>query len=99
MRRISFRVQSWRMGISKGSSWDFKDIKITDRPAIKLGHAGEAACYHSEPMDDLIRKPATDPTEIFVQRDGLYAPELFAVALVGVDFFSWLAKSPADART
>jgi hypothetical protein len=50
-------------------------------------------------MDDLIRKPATDPTEIFVQRDSLYAPELFAVALAGVDFFSWLAKSPADGRT
>lgn len=50
-------------------------------------------------MDDLIRKPRTDPTEIFRQRDGLYAPELFAVALVGLDFFSWLAKSPADVRT
>jgi O-methyltransferase domain len=50
-------------------------------------------------MDDLTRKPATDPTEIFVQRDSLYAPELFAVALVGLDLFSWLAKSPADART
>jgi O-methyltransferase domain len=49
-------------------------------------------------MDDLTRKPVTDPTEIFVQRDSLYAPELFAVALVGLDLFSWLAKSPADAR-
>jgi acetylserotonin N-methyltransferase len=50
-------------------------------------------------MDDLIRKPVTDPTGIFHQRDGIYAPELFAVALVSLDFFSWLAKSPADART
>ncbi len=50
-------------------------------------------------MDELLRKPTTDPTEIFRHRDGAYAPELFAVALVGLDFFSWLAKSPADAQT
>jgi acetylserotonin N-methyltransferase len=49
-------------------------------------------------MDDLLRKPATDPAEIFVQRDSLYAPEFFAVALVGLDLFSWLAKTPADSR-
>jgi precorrin-6B methylase 2 len=50
-------------------------------------------------MDDLTRRPNTDPTEIFRHRDGIYAPELVAVAIVGLDFFSWLAKSPADART
>ncbi len=47
-------------------------------------------------MDDLLHRPNTNPTEIFRQRDAIYAPELFAVALVGIDFFSWLAKSPAD---
>lgn len=50
-------------------------------------------------MDDLTRTPKTDPTEIFRHRDGIYAPELVAAAIVGLDFFSWLAKSPGDART
>jgi predicted O-methyltransferase YrrM len=50
-------------------------------------------------MDDLTRTPKTDPTEIFRQRDGIYAPELVAAAIVELDFFSWLAKSPADAQT
>jgi SAM-dependent methyltransferase len=50
-------------------------------------------------MDDLTRTPKTDPTEIFRQRDGIYAPELVAAAIVDLDFFSWLAKSPADAPT
>jgi predicted O-methyltransferase YrrM len=48
-------------------------------------------------MDDLTRRPANDPIGIFYQRDGIYAPELFAAAMIGLDFFSWLAKSPADA--
>jgi hypothetical protein len=47
-------------------------------------------------MDDLMRRPKTDPAEIFHQRDGIYAPELFAAALVDLDFFSWLEKTPAD---
>lgn len=47
-------------------------------------------------MDDLTRTPKTDPTEIFRQRDGIYAPELVAAAIVGLDFFSWVAKSPSD---
>jgi SAM-dependent methyltransferase len=50
-------------------------------------------------MDDFTRRPKTDPTEVFFQRDGIYAPELFAAALIGLDFFSGLAKSPANART
>ncbi len=50
-------------------------------------------------MDDLIRTPNSDPTEIFRQRDGIYAPELVAAAIVELDFFSWLAKSPVDLRT
>jgi 3-hydroxy-5-methyl-1-naphthoate 3-O-methyltransferase len=47
-------------------------------------------------MDDLTRRPKTDPTAIFRHRDSVYAPELVAAAIVGLDFFSWLAKSPAD---
>jgi 3-hydroxy-5-methyl-1-naphthoate 3-O-methyltransferase len=50
-------------------------------------------------MDDLTRRPKTDPTDIFHQRDGIYAPELFAAALVALDFFSRLDKSPADLPT
>ena len=49
------------------------------------------------PMDDLTGRPRTDPAGIFDHRDGAYAAELFAVALVGLDFFSWLATAPADA--
>jgi 3-hydroxy-5-methyl-1-naphthoate 3-O-methyltransferase len=47
-------------------------------------------------MDDLTQRPTTDPTEIFHERDGIYAPELLAAAIVGFDFFSWLAQSPAN---
>ena len=47
-------------------------------------------------MQDLTRTPKTDPTQIFRQRDSIYAPELFAVALVGLDFFTWLAKREAS---
>jgi acetylserotonin N-methyltransferase len=47
-------------------------------------------------MDDLTRRPKTDPTEIYHQRDGIYAPELFAAAVVELDFFSWLARTPSN---
>jgi precorrin-6B methylase 2 len=47
-------------------------------------------------MDDLTRRSKTDPTEIFHQRDGIYGPELVAAAIVDLDFFSWLEKTPAD---
>lgn len=50
-------------------------------------------------MDDLTRRPKTEPNLILRQRDGIYAPELFAVALVELDLFSWLAKSAADLAT
>jgi hypothetical protein len=47
-------------------------------------------------MEDLTRRPKTDPTEIYHQRDGIYAPELFAAAVVELDLFTWLAKTPAN---
>jgi SAM-dependent methyltransferase len=50
-------------------------------------------------MDDLTRRPKTEPNLILRQRDAIYAPELFAVALVELDLFSWLAKSPANLAT
>ncbi len=42
--------------------------------------------------------PETDPADLFRARDGLYASELLAAAVLGLDFFSWLEKSPADAK-
>ncbi|MGH9717584.1 MAG: methyltransferase [Candidatus Acidiferrales bacterium] len=50
-------------------------------------------------MDDLTRLPATNPTDLFRARDGLYAPEMLGAAVIGLDLFSWLAKSPAGAPT
>lgn len=48
-------------------------------------------------MDDLTRLPATDPTDLFRARDALYAPEMLGAAVIGLDLFTWLAKSPSDA--
>lgn len=48
-------------------------------------------------MDDLTRLPATDPTDLFRLRDGLYGPEMLGAAVVGLDFFTRIAKTPADA--
>src|SRR5262245_2666559 len=48
---------------------------------------------------DLRQTPATDPTLIYRYRDGLYAADLLATALVWLDFFSWLDLQPADKKT
>ena len=48
---------------------------------------------------DLKGSPATDPTLIYRYRDGLYAADLLATALVWLDFFSWLGVHPADKET
>lgn len=50
-------------------------------------------------MDDLTLLPKHDPAGLYRYRDGIYAPELLGAALTGLDFFTWLAKSPADAQT
>ena len=47
-------------------------------------------------MESLTRKPETNPAAIFQQRDGIYAPELVAAAIVDLDFFTWLAKTPTN---
>ena len=80
----------------------FKDIKIGTRRGVKTENAASesaANCFTMLSMDDLTRRPKTDPTEIYRHRDGIYAPELVAVAIVGLDFFSRLAKSPADEQS
>ena len=43
---------------------------------------------------DLRIVPETDPTSIYRYRDGLYATDLLACALVFLDFFTWLAEKP-----
>ncbi len=45
---------------------------------------------------DLTAQPLTDPTSIYRVRDGLYADDMLTTALVWLDLFSWLAKTPSD---
>jgi len=45
---------------------------------------------------DFTSTPATDPIEIYRQRDGLYGVDLLGAALVHFDFFTWLAEHPSD---
>jgi SAM-dependent methyltransferase len=52
----------------------------------------------STEIEELTRLPKNDPTELFRCRDGIYAPELVAAAVTELDFFTWLAKSPADGK-
>ena len=40
--------------------------------------------------------PATDPTQIYRYRDGLYAEDMLIVGIVWLDLFSWLEKNPSD---
>jgi 3-hydroxy-5-methyl-1-naphthoate 3-O-methyltransferase len=46
-------------------------------------------------MTDLTAAPQSDPTRIYRYRDGLYAADLLAAAVVHFDFFTWLAEHPA----
>ena len=43
----------------------------------------------------LTLSPANDPTSIYRYRDGLYATDLLACALVFLDLFTWLDKNPS----
>jgi predicted O-methyltransferase YrrM len=45
---------------------------------------------------DLTDLPASDPTRLYRYRDGLYAADLMAAAIVHLDLFTWLADHPAD---
>ena len=47
---------------------------------------------------DLCLSPATDPTSIYRYRDGLYATDLLACALVSLDFFTWLDRNPSTTK-
>jgi SAM-dependent methyltransferase len=46
---------------------------------------------------DLTRLPSSDPLDVYRYRDGLYAVDLLAAALLEFDFFTWLAAHPGDA--
>lgn len=50
------------------------------------------------PPVDLCLSPATDPTSIYRYRDGLYATDLLACALVSLDFFTWLDGNPSTSK-
>ena len=43
--------------------------------------------------------PQFDPAAIYRRRDGIYATDLLITGLVWLDFFSWLARKPADVAT
>ena len=43
---------------------------------------------------DLTLAPQTDPIEIYRYRDGLYAADMLAAAITGLDFFTFLADRP-----
>ena len=45
---------------------------------------------------ELTHQPATDPTQIYRLRDGLYATDMLIVGVVWLDLFSWLARNPSD---
>jgi hypothetical protein len=47
---------------------------------------------------ELTHQPATDPTQIYRCRDGLYADDMLIVGIVWLDLFTWLAANPSDAQ-
>jgi len=46
-------------------------------------------------LEHLTHEPATDPTPIYRMRDGIYAVDLLASAVVHLDLFTWLADHPS----
>src|SRR5688572_3291503 len=44
---------------------------------------------------ELTQQPATDPTQIYRYRDGLYAQDMLIVGIVWLDLFTWLANNPS----
>jgi SAM-dependent methyltransferase len=48
---------------------------------------------------ELTLQPATDPTQIYRCRDGLYADDMLIVGIVWLDLFAWLAGNPSEAES
>lgn len=44
---------------------------------------------------DLLASPSTSPLSLYRYRDGLYAADLLAAAIVAFDLFTWLAAQPS----
>jgi predicted O-methyltransferase YrrM len=44
---------------------------------------------------DLLAAPTTSPESLYRYRDGLYAADLLAAAIVEFDLFTWLARQPS----
>jgi len=49
-------------------------------------------------LHELTHQPATDPTQIYRCRDGLYAQDMLIAGIVWLDLFTWLAANPSDAE-
>jgi predicted O-methyltransferase YrrM len=47
---------------------------------------------------DLTAAPASDPTQAYRYRDGIYAADLLTAGLVWLDFFTWLAPRPRSSE-
>jgi SAM-dependent methyltransferase len=62
-------------------------------------HEPSSAQASARAMANLTHWPEHEPTLLYRYRDGIYAPELLGAALTGLDFFTWLGKSPADLPT
>src|SRR6185369_16444574 len=59
---------------------------------------GPRSSHASMPPFDLRTVPGSDPTSIYRYRDGLYAADLLACALVFLDLFSWLDQHQGSAK-
>jgi 3-hydroxy-5-methyl-1-naphthoate 3-O-methyltransferase len=55
--------------------------------------------YLQRMSHDLRAQPATDPTQIYRYRDGLYAEDMLITALVWLDLFTWLNQRPSEIAT
>ena len=80
-------------GISVAFGWPGAPRFPTDIPKqhAQLAHFMNAQL--------LTAGPQFDPSAIYRRRDGIYATDLLIAGLVGLDFFSWLARKSADAAT
>ena len=62
---------------------------------LEIGEALSGGGCCGLPMNPLTAVPATDPTEIYRIRDGLYGVDLLTAGIVHLDFFTWLADHPS----
>jgi len=68
---------------------------VPEASCFDVQHSG-ALCYSPGVTHELTQAPATDPTQIYRYRDGLYAQDMLITGLVWLDLFTWLAQHPSD---